>query len=317
MFTLGATHALQVASWFPERAQDEVFAAGDFICPATIVPNGTAERTTGGDWIINGTWGYCSGSPYATHFMGHTMVSQVDGQPPEPMLFVVPRSQWRRLDDWGRGLGLKGSGSHSIVIENGRIPAHFALPRTHMSEIDVTRGTPGYALHGNPQYAGGPLSFMILEVASVVVGIAQGALDAYEELMRSRTTVLPPIVSRTEDANFQFWYGEAAGMIATAEAAILSAITQWQQLSAQGPGAFRREDDLRLATICREAIRLCWHAVEGQLFPTAGTSAIRAGERVERVWRDLSMMHSHAGIGVFLATVATRELAKARFGVGQ
>lgn len=315
MYTLGATHALQVATLFGAQAQAEIFTTGDFICPATIVPSGTAERTTGGDWMINGTWNYCSGSPYATHFLGHTLVSPGDGRPPEPMLFVIPRSQWRRLDDWGGQLGLKGSGSHSIVIERGRIPAHFALGRTHMSEVDVTAGTPGRELHGNPEYGGGPLSFMILEVASVVVGIAQGALDAYEELMRSRTTVLPPVVSRTEDPDYQFWYGEAAGMIATAEAAIRNAVRQWSELAARGPAAVTKEADVRIATICREAIRLCWHAVEGELFPTAGSSAVRCGERIERVWRDLSMMHTHAGIAVFLATVATRELARARFGV--
>ena len=59
----------------------------------------------------------------------------------------------------------------------------------------------------------------------------------------------------------------------------------------------------------------CWHAVENYLFPTAGSSAVRNGERIERVWRDMSMFHSHAGFAIFLSTVAKRELAKARFGV--
>ncbi|MFF2542598.1 acyl-CoA dehydrogenase family protein [Kitasatospora sp. NPDC058063] len=315
MYCLGATHALPAASLFDERAQAELFAGGDFICPATIVPNGKAERAEDGGWRIDGTWNYCSGSPYATHFMGHVPVPGEDGEPPAPMLFVAPRAEFRRLDDWGGQLGLKGSGSHSIVIEDGRVPDHLTLPRTHMSEVVVDGGTPGYRLHGNPEYGGGSLSFMVLEVASLAVGMAQGALDAYEELMLSRTTLFPPVVTRAEDPDYQFWYGEAAGMIATAEAAVLQAITQWQELCAAGPGAFTREHDLRLATICREVIRLCWHAVEGQLFPTAGSSAVRQGERIERVWRDLSTLHSHSGIGVFLSAVTTRELARARFGV--
>jgi 3-hydroxy-9,10-secoandrosta-1,3,5(10)-triene-9,17-dione monooxygenase len=313
MYCIGAAHALAAATMFDEQAQDELFSSGDFICPMLIQPSGSAERV-GGEWVLNGTWRYASGSPYATHFIGHTIVSPDNGQPPAPMLFVMPRDQWQRLDDWSGQLGLKGSGSHSILVENGRIPGHFALPGTHISETVVVGGTPGRDLHNNPEYGGGPLSVMNLEAAFLAVGMAQGALDAYEELMRSKTTMLPPMVNRAKDPDYQFWYGEAAGLIGTAEAAAMNAVRQWSDLCAQGPEAFTREHDLRLSAICRHVMRLCWHAVQEYLFPTAGSSAVRHGERIERVWRDMSMFHSHLGISVLLPTVAVRELAQVRLG---
>jgi 3-hydroxy-9,10-secoandrosta-1,3,5(10)-triene-9,17-dione monooxygenase len=315
MYVFGAAHTLAVATLFGERAQAELFAGGEFICPATVAPAGTAERGADGHWVIKGTFAYCSGAPYATHFMGHTLVSQGDGAPPAPLLFVAPRSQWRRLDDWGRQLGLKGSGSHSIVLENARVPDHLTL-RTHLSQVVVGEDTPGHILHANPEYAGGPLSFMLLELGALAVGMACGALDAYEELMRTRTTTFLPILPRTEDPDFQFRYGEATGMIVAAEAALLGAVRQWSDTCERGPAAFTRERELRIAMISREAVRLCWRAVEGQLFPTAGSSSIREGERIERVWRDMSTLHSHAGVAVFLSSLANRELARARFAVG-
>ncbi|MEV8636709.1 acyl-CoA dehydrogenase family protein [Streptosporangium sp. NPDC051023] len=313
MYCLGATHAIAAATLFGEEAQAEIFRDGDFICPATIVPSGSAVRTAEGDWVLNGTWNYCSGAPYATHFIGHALVRPAEDQPPAPMLFIAPRSQWRRLDDWGRQLGLKGSGSHSITVEDGRLPAAFALPGVHLSEATVTGGTPGRDLHGNPEYGGGPLSYMVLEIASLAVGIARGALDVYGDLMRSRNTLLPPIVGRAEDPDYQFWYAEASGMIAAAEAGVFGAIQQWRDLCAQGPAAFTREQDLRITTICRHTIRLCWTAVESYLFPTAGSSSVRQGERLERVWRDMSMLHSHSGFAVFLPTVANREFTRVHF----
>ncbi|MFD6756875.1 acyl-CoA dehydrogenase family protein [Micromonospora gifhornensis] len=315
MYCLGATHALAAATLFDERAQDELFAGGDFIAPATIVPSGTARRDADGQWVVNGTWGYCSGAPYANHFIGHAIVVDEPG-PPAPALFIAPRSQWTREDDWGRQLGLRGSGSHSITMRDARLPAHFVLERTHLSEVDVSGGTPGLALHGNPQYGGGPVSWMVLEIAALSVGIAQGALDAYEELMRSRVTAFPPVVPRHEDPDFQIWYGEGAGMLATAQAALTDAVRQWSELCRQGPGAFTRAEDLRITLICRQIIRLCWRAVEQYLYPTAGSGAVRHGERIERVWRDLSMLHTHAGFAVFLPTRATREFTTTRFAAG-
>ncbi|MFH8385291.1 acyl-CoA dehydrogenase family protein [Kitasatospora sp. NPDC018058] len=315
MYLFGAAHALVAATLFDERTQAEVFARGEFICPATVAPAGTAQPDGEGGWVLDGTWNYCSGSPYATHFIGHTMVPGGEGEPPAPLMFIAPRDQWERLDDWGDQLGLKGSGSHSIRMRGARVPAHHTLGG-HLSQIAVTDSTPGRVLHG-PEYGGGPLSFMLLELGVLAVGMAKGALDAYEQLMLTRTTSFFPIVSRTEDPDYQFRYGEATGRIATAEAAVLHATRQWQELCREGADAFTRETELRLATISREAVRLCWGAVEGQLFPTAGSSSVRAGERIERVWRDLSTLHSHAGNGVFLSSLANRELAQAHFGSGR
>ncbi len=312
MYCLGAAHAHAVASLFEAPAQDELFRDGDFICPATVVPSGEVARRDG-HWVLNGTWRYCSGVPYATHFMGHTLVEGDSGEP-EPMLFIAPRDQWERLDDWGGYLGQRGSGSHSIAMTDGVVPDHFTI-RNHLSMISVTEGTPGLALHGNPLYGGGLLSFMVLEDAVLAVGMARNALDAYADLMRTRTTTFPPIVDRTDDPDFQSWYGQAAGRIATAEAAFLQAIRQWDDLCAEGPSSFTQAQELRIAGICREVVRLCWSAVADYLFPTAGSSAVRQGERIERVWRDLSMLHSHAGVAVFLSAIAPRELAKAEFGV--
>jgi 3-hydroxy-9,10-secoandrosta-1,3,5(10)-triene-9,17-dione monooxygenase len=314
MYVFGAAHAVVVATLFGEEAQADFFAGGDFICPAAVAPTGSAERAPDGGWIISGTWNYCSGSPYATHFLGHTLLPPTDGGQPAPLLFVIPRHQWRRLDDWGAQLGLKGSGSHSITVDRAHIPENYALP-THMSLVNVTNGTAGLALHGNPEYAGGPLSFMLFQLGALAVGMAKGALDAYEDLMRSRMTVFLPIIPRVNDSDYQLKYGEASGMIAAAEAALFGAVGQWADICAAGPEGFTREQELRLAMISREAVRLSWRAVEGHLFPTAGSSSVRNGERVERVWRDMSTLHSHAGVAVFLSSLANREFARAHFGV--
>ena len=314
MYSLGAAHALNVASLFSAQAQQELFKAGDFICPAVAAPGGTAERQPDGQWLISGTWNYCSGAPYATHFLGHTLVPNADSGMPEPMAFVVPRSEWQLVDDWGHHLGLRGSGSHSITMTGARIPEHFALPSMHVVNADVSAGTPGLELHGNPQYAGGLLSHMCLGLAALAVGIANGALDAYEELLRAKQTFFPPIVVRAESLDYQLWHGQAIGLINTAEAALLNAARQWRETCAAGLGSFTRGVDLNITAIASEVIKICWRAVQDSLFRTAGTSSLRQGERLERMWRDLSMIHTHAG-SVFLASAGSRELSKSRMGV--
>ncbi|MFV2013458.1 MULTISPECIES: acyl-CoA dehydrogenase family protein [unclassified Micromonospora] len=312
MYCLGAAHSLFAASMFGERAQAELFRSGDFIAPLVNAPQGTARRTEDGGWILNGVWRYCSGAPYATHLIGNTMIDEGGGAPPRPLLFVVPRDQWEMLDDWGEQLGLKGSGSQSIRISGGRIPGHFGL-EVDFDQISAVAGTPGRELHDHPQYGGSPPSSMVLEAGHIAVGMCQGALDAYTELMLSRTTIFPPFPLRAEDPDFQLWYGQASGKIEAAEILVRAAARRWHELSEQPLGAFTPLEDIRIALICREAIELAWRAVDEILQPTAGSASVRPG-RLERVWRDLSTGRTHISSAVLLTTVVNRAYTQMKLG---
>src|SRR5262249_7172561 len=206
-----------------------------------------ASRTEDG-WLLNSTHAYSSGAPYSTYYMGQTFVAgeQTPAGAPLILLFVAPRSEWTMLDDWGDTLGLKGSGSHSIRLENGRIPARYGLENTWMVDTDVSNGTPGLRLHGNPMYAGRTLSFFQAELTSIMVGALKGALEEYETTLRERKTQRPPIVPRYLDPDYQRWYGLALGRAATAEAALIRCAEEYMEICAQTTETgrpFTREDD--------------------------------------------------------------------------
>jgi 3-hydroxy-9,10-secoandrosta-1,3,5(10)-triene-9,17-dione monooxygenase len=219
------------------------------------------------------------------------------------------------VDDGDPQLGLRGSGSGSVAIANGRIPSYFALLGTQLSDVLTADGTPGRILHGNPEYSGSAFSYLVLERASLAVGIAKGALDAYEELLRSRKTLVPPIADRYLDSDYQHWFGEAIGLVAAAESALADVVRQWQAGCANGSGRLDRPTELRLAAVCRQVTQLCWQSVEHYLFPTAGASAARPGNRLERLWRDMSMLHGRSGSALAMSTIASRDLARSRLGL--
>ena len=78
---MGATHGSLVASHWPERAQYELFGStGDFIAPHRVgAITSTCERAEAG-YVVDGTWNYCSGIPYATHFVGNVILRD-NGKP--------------------------------------------------------------------------------------------------------------------------------------------------------------------------------------------------------------------------------------------
>jgi 3-hydroxy-9,10-secoandrosta-1,3,5(10)-triene-9,17-dione monooxygenase len=249
--------------------------------------------------------------------MGQTFLPPPEpGGPPGILLFVAPRESWTMLDDWGDTLGLKGSGSHSIRLEGARIPAHHALENVWMVDTDVSDGTPGYRLHGNPMYAGRTLSFFESELAAVMVGAARGALEEYESTLRTRKTQRPPIVERYLDPDYQRWFGRALGLVAAAEAMVVQCATQYMEICGRivaGGPPFSRREDLRLNIVAREALTMAWNAMQGEIFRTAGTSMARNGQRLERIFRDMAMGWGH--FGTIVGDWAAREYAKEHLGV--
>ena len=310
---LGSGHAMQVASFFEERAQADIFGDGDFRAASVAAPTGSATRTEDG-WEISGTWPYSSGAPYSTHYMAQTLIHGEDGGTRQTLLFVAPRSQWRMNDDWGDLLGLKGSGSHSITLERARIPAHFAVEGMNMVEADVAGGTPGSRLHGNPMYAGRNRALFQVELAALMIGAAKAAVEELEQTMLTRNTQAPPIVLRADNPDYQRWLGTAIGRLGTAEFTMLKVGEEWMELARRNVEddiPFGYEEDLRLNTIAREAFRIPWHVMQDVVL-AAGSSGMRDGTRMQRIYRDMTMGHGH--FGNLLGDSIFRSLGEIRLG---
>jgi 3-hydroxy-9,10-secoandrosta-1,3,5(10)-triene-9,17-dione monooxygenase len=239
--------------------------------------------------------------------MGQTLLHPDDITDPG-LMFVIPAEKYERLNDWGDVLGLVGSGSHSVRIDNAWIPEHYTI-REIMVDLPVEGGTVGSQLHANPMYAGRSLGFFHGELAAIMVGAAYAALDEYERSL-SKPFTWGPMMKRYELEHYQRYLGEAIAEIGVAEAAVIQGAEQWMELARQNVEEgrpFTAEDDARLEALQATAARVAWHAVEGILFRTGGSGSARNGQRMQRYWRDMSTYWSHN-------TPAQRDLLLLRLG---
>jgi 3-hydroxy-9,10-secoandrosta-1,3,5(10)-triene-9,17-dione monooxygenase len=292
---LSMNHALQVASWWPAAAQDAIFGDGEFRAGSVAAPVGKAKLEDG-EWRIDGQVAFASGTPYSTHYMGQVFLDGPAGDgPPTLMAFVAPRSEWEMLDDWGDIQGLKGSGSHSIRFDGTRIPEDWAF-ECNMLDVDVAGGTPGSELHDNPMYSGRGMCIFTMSLAAITVGGVYNALDEYERLMREKKTPLPPFGLRIHDAEHQRWYGRAYTRIRAAEAALNDCARQHMEFcrrNVEDGVPYTYGEDMALGGIAREVMLQCWDIMQSDIWQTVGASVARDGERMARVFRDLSVAVAH------------------------
>ena len=299
-YGLGASHAFEIACYWSEEAQRELFGpTGHFIAAHRAPPMGTLEPVAGG-YRLSGQWDYASGIPYSTHFIGGAMV-KAPGEPPRVAHAVVPAGKFTILDDWGgdRVLGMAASGSNSVRVADVFVPAHHVgtlPPGLGATPESMAGGTPGTRLHGNPMYLGrlsGPFHVTLIVP---VIGAARAALEEYEAIIRTRKTLSQPPVMRFEHADYQRPFGQAMTLTDAAVALMAKGCELYHEYcdrwAADGT-PITTEENMRLWGMLQQSGRLACEAVE-LLFHTAGSAVARKGNRLARYFNDVAMYRGHS-----------------------
>ncbi len=296
-WALTANHALQVGSWFPEKAQNRVFSAGDFRAAANYAPTVTARRVAEG-WRLDGQVAYASGLPHSTYFMGQTIIEDDSPRTGAPRfgIIIAPRESWGIVDDWGRTLGLRGTGSNTVRFDGTVIEPELLLEDANMVDYVNSDGAPGYHLTGNPLYAGRHFVIFQMSIASAAVGGAFGALDEFAAQLTTKKVSHGDFALRADDPDYQRYYGAAYTRLRVAREAVLAVAREHYELCrkvAAGEQEYREADDHRISAIAREAMVQAWEVVEGLLFRNIGASSIERLQRFERSFRDLAQGTTH------------------------
>ena len=314
MLSLGAGHAQQAAAFYGEQAQDDFFGSdGHFVASASFAHENALATPVDGGYLVRGTWHFCSGVPYATHHMGLVPTAPDDITVDDLLVVMVPQPKFRRLDNWGDLIGLKGSGSHSVVVEETFVPEHHAVPFTDME--DGTRPSVGYELHGNPLYGGRFGGFAVGRLTSVQVGNAQAAVDELERLLEGRRTVsiTNKGLLKVEEPDYQRCLGLALSWTDSAYSILVQVgelYVEYARRAVEEDDPFTEEMSLRLYGQQMTAARLCWEAGE-TVFRAGSTTGARDGQRMQRYWRDLCAFRTN---GIHQHDFRATALAQAHLG---
>jgi 3-hydroxy-9,10-secoandrosta-1,3,5(10)-triene-9,17-dione monooxygenase len=305
-FCLGGAHVLQLAAFFSERAQADVIGAeGHFVAASRDMPSGVVERVADG-WRVTGTWNYCSGAPWSTHFIARARI----GHEPEEQLALVaiPRDGWRMLDDWHGMLGMRGTGSHSIEVPGTVVPDHFVVADDPFDAGEDDRTVVEVA-YGNPLYHPQHLNFFHGEIGAIMSGVAAAAVDEYERITLAKRTYDPlPPGPRWAAADYQRPLGIGAAKAQAAREIVLGTARRHLELArrdAEGGGRYRLDEDLLLESMHGQAASMAFEAVELLVRMSGSSHAVRAGQRMERYMRDALVYRSHQQ-GYAVEMMATR-----------
>lgn len=176
-----AVHNWQLAL-FDSRAQEDVWSKDSAVLIASsYMPTGQVRRVDGG-FRFSGRWGFSSGVDHADWlFLGGIVPSASGG--PDYRTFLVPRSDIHLNDNW-HTVGLKGTGSKEVVIDNAFVPEY----RTHRAFDGFAGTSPGLSVNPAALYRLPFGQIFVRAVSSASIGALQGALNAFRAYASKRVS---------------------------------------------------------------------------------------------------------------------------------
>lgn len=302
MVTLAHTWILGM---FPERTQDEVAADDpDTLVSGSLAPQGRAVRADGG-WRVTGRWPFASGCDHSLwNLMGVHVDRSADPSLPVQIHIMAPRRDHAIDDNWFV-MGLKGTGSKELVLDDVFVPDHRALPTAVLfggkSEAAQRHAT---WLHMMPVAPG--LSY---HVSAPVLGIARSMLDAVVDQVKVRSDKYTGS-SKAQSAGMHFRIAESELELRSAELLLDATGRKFAEL-----GSERRlptlAERVELRASIAYAIERCRCSVE-RLFAAAGANATYDGSPLQKKFRDMNVA-THHGMADFDG--AMEQLGRIRLGL--
>jgi alkylation response protein AidB-like acyl-CoA dehydrogenase len=267
------------------RAAAEMFADPRSVSAAAFPIGGRLIPEPDG-YRLSGRWTYCSGCHQSSWFLAGCLVAEGDHARREsdgsPMMLIaiLPRADWQIVESWNT-TGMRGTGSHDIVIDGAFIPEFrtFSLRAPRLIDAPLFR-LPAFSVLGP-----GP--------AATCLGIARHALERFVELATAkRHTVSNALVGERTVAQLRL--SEAEATLRAGRSLYFETLASfWTTVSSGETPTLEERAALRLA--CVHAAQSAVRAVD-LVAGVSGSSAIQVAEPIERCWRDVHTAATHATV---------------------
>ena len=279
-----------VAATFPEAAQAEVFGDKGYVLgPCPMNPLLGKARKVDGGYQVSLRAPFGSGVLHSEWAVVCAMTESDDpvADPPMALVLLIPRADYSfNLDSWAV-LGMRGTASATLTVEDRFVPDH----RTLDLALLTAGTTPGALVNPAPMYRVPFISGFILMGVSALVGMARNGLGGLVDTLQSRSYAMTG-KAQGEAVGPQMRLGDAAAHI-NAAAALVSVDLQ-RMMTGVEQGTLTIEDRTEFRVDVAFAARLCREAIEA-VKDTVGANAMRDGSVVQRVYRDLNMVSANFG----------------------
>lgn len=264
-----------------QNSMNDVFKNPSHIYANSARPEGVATQTEKG-YVVSGQWTLVSGCELADWFALRCLVIS-EGSPTtlgpgaNLKLFFIPKEDIEVVDTWHVG-GLKGTGSHDIIVKDTFVKESYAVDFESPIEVDNA-------------YNRLPIGCInAAGCAAMALGVLKAATDELVGLCLERVTSgkSPDLRDR---ATVQATIAKSKTLLASRRSQLHNSVeTLWNE--AQQQNTFT---DIQLADVWAAACEAARESRDmvSEIYAVAGTVSLYKKHRIERAHRDIHAILQH------------------------
>jgi 3-hydroxy-9,10-secoandrosta-1,3,5(10)-triene-9,17-dione monooxygenase len=260
-----------------------MFADPRLVASSVVSTAGDVQRVDGG-YYWTGRGFFSSGIDHAGWLTAAVQVPDEETGGTRRKWLAVPRADFEVIDDWNP-VGLKGTGSKTIVVPGAFVPGHRAL-----DDADLQRGTtPGREVNTHPMYGGVSTANFTAAMAAPAIGAARGLLAAYGAKLsgKAATDAAAPGLGVSMAR-----YAALSAQLDAAHALALANAARFSTAPAAAVSAVDRAKCRRDQAYAAQQARQAANAV----FEECGGSGLVETSDLQRIWRDANAAAAHHGL---------------------
>ncbi|MBR1069801.1 flavin-dependent monooxygenase [Bradyrhizobium liaoningense] len=262
----------------PDDTLRKVYANGpDVVLAGALFPLQPARRCADG-FVVNGVWPFASGSPGAD-LIGVGITLEDDPAGDLPRVAVIPAEKVTIRPNWDV-IGLRGTGSHDVVVSDVIVPEQWTLIRGGPVTLD------------GPIYRYPSVAFAAQAHAIVGIGIARAAIDEVIAMAGSRASITgAPVMAQR--GYVQLEIAKAESMLRSARSFFYEATEELWKQALTGEVNLSTTMQVRLAATnaARQGAEVC--RISSGL---AGTEALYSSSNLARAMCDSFVVAQHAAL---------------------
>ena len=279
-------------SYVEPELQEEIWGKDTGVLMAdSFAPTGSAHEVSGG-YQLTGKWSFLSGLWCSDWVAVGARIAPEPDMPPEWAMLFLPKADYRLNDQW-HVVGMKGTDSNTIVVEDMFVPHHrvYWLERAERTGI-----SPGQQMHPGPLYHLPFIPTLGLALVPVAVGSARSAVAHFQEWIQTRapiygTSDTPPPGA----ASAQIALAEATTTLDALEGLMLRCADELMDNYGHAGQIPTAQDRARYYAWRSYMVRQSTRVVD-RLFELSGGRSLYLHHPIQRIWRDLHAVSQHIAL---------------------
>ncbi len=274
----------------PELQQEIWGKDSNVLMADSFAPVGKVQHVSGG-YRLSGRWSFLSGLWCSDWVAVGALIAPQPNAKPEWAMCFLPKADYQ-LDDQWRVVGMQGTDSNTIVVEDAFVPHHrvFWLERSQRTGV-----SPGHKLNTNPLYRLPFIATLGLALVPAAVGSARAALTHFQQWIEKRVPIYSATgTSQQGMASAQMALAETSTTLDAVEALMMQCADKIMSLTGEQliPTELERMQYYAWRSyMVRQSIR-----VVDRLFDLSGGHALYLQHPLQRIWRDIHATGQHLAL---------------------